>query len=67
MKVADGMKISAALALEGLSDVIKNADVALQHDYLSEYEKMQSDSVSGVGQSAQPEQGDWLIERPKDF
>jgi len=67
MKVADGMKISAALALEGLSEVIKNADVALQHDYLSEYEKMESDSVSGVGQSAQPEQGDWLIERPKDF
>ncbi len=69
MKTDLGMRIASALAIEGLSEVVRNADVAVQHDFLSEYEKTMCDSASGVVRSAdgQLEFGDFVREIPKDF
>ena len=51
------MRKAHALALEGLSEVIKEADVALQHAFYDEYVKTMCDSTSGV---AQLEFGDFI-------
>ncbi len=67
VKVDTGMRLAHDLVLEGLSEVIRNADVALQHDFLTEYEKIQCDSASGVGQSDHVVQGDWIGKIPEDF